>query len=163
MRSMRTWGLVAGVTLGGTLGAAEPPKEDAKPSWFTRMVSGTPKPGDKEKTFADTPKPKPMVGPYEPGVLADALKAEQDAWDRRLEVCRKLREHAGDNEAVLRQVDDLEKRATALYHQRVARLGVKGPRQSAEEPSRFPRADRTPSVAPIPSPAGDRNFQVVNP
>jgi len=168
MRLMRTWGLAACVVAGGTLSAAEPAatKDEAKPSWFTRMVSGSPKPSDKEKTFAEAAlRPKPMVGPYEAGVLADALKAEQDAWDRRLEVCRKLREQAGESEGLLRQVDELEKRATNLYHQRVARLGVKGPlRASAEEPSvRFPRSDRLPSAAPIPSPAGDRTFQVVNP
>ena len=54
------------------------------------------------------------------------MKAEYLAWDRRMLVCNKLREAANvrGDEALMRQVDELERQANAIYQQRVSALGV---------------------------------------
>ncbi len=168
--------LVAGGCL--TAYAAEPiPSEklETKP-WYSRLM-GDPKPKpDADKTFAATP-PRPTVAlTLDPAVLTDALRAEQEAWDRRMEVCRRLREVAspGDSEAITKQANDLEKQATALYHQRVARLGVKGPMRgpvdsidrvlgsgAALDPTQI--ATPKPTLTDKTATAQNRAFKVVNP
>jgi hypothetical protein len=77
---------------------------------------------------AEPPAPPPVVfAPLAADVLAEAVRAEQDAYVRRLDVCTKLRkaaaEKADDKLAAL--ADDLERQATALYQARVGKLGVK--------------------------------------
>jgi hypothetical protein len=71
-------------------------------------------------------RPPTVTAPLPTEVVAGSLRAEQEAWERRMAVCLKLREIAiGTNdELLLRQVDDLERQATALYNVRVAALGV---------------------------------------
>ncbi len=76
-------------------------------------------------TFANTtPRPK-LVGPLDPALKAEAVRAEQDALTRRLDVCNKLRQMAGGDDALVKQADRLEEQATALYHRRVGHLGVR--------------------------------------
>jgi hypothetical protein len=60
--------------------------------------------------------------------MAEALQAEQEALLRRLDVCTRLRQTAAEsNDAkLLERANLLEEEATALYHSRVARFGVKG-------------------------------------
>ena len=158
-RSALLGALGAAAVLGTLAHAAEPlprDKTETQP-WYSRL---TPKlPGDKkpdpDKTFAATPARPPMaVAPLEPAVLAEALKAEQDAWDRRLDVCHKLRVVGNEtnDEALLKQANDLEKQATALYHSRAARLGVKAPLRGKPEATPEP-------VAATPA----RAFKVVTP
>ena len=98
-------------------------------------------------------RPPVVFGPMDPGALAEALRAEQDAWQRRMDVCLKLRQIAADanDDKLLTQADDLERQATALYHQRTARLGVKAP---AAAPDQTPAPP--PPVAP-PEPAFTSN------
>ncbi len=61
-----------------------------------------------------------------PEVVADAVRAEREAWERRMSVCLRLRQIALDrnDELLMRQVDELERRANALYAQRVSAMGV---------------------------------------
>jgi hypothetical protein len=70
-----------------------------------------------------------------PEMVADAMKAEWAAWERRTNVCLKLREAAiaRNDEALMRQVDELERQTNAIYKQRVAALGV--PNSKAPLPS----------------------------
>ncbi len=129
MNRFAAWGLSAALAAGAAPAfAADPPKPDDKPSWFGRMVGRSEKKPEQDRTFADLPaRPAVLVGPLDPLTQAEALKAEQDALLRRLAVCLKIREIAAakNDERLLTQADDLEKQAHALYHQRVARLGVK--------------------------------------
>src|SRR5207302_232620 len=72
-------------------------------------------------------------------VVAEALRAEMDAYARRLDVCTRLRQIAvetGDDK-LLQQTDELEKQAAAIYKARVTRLGV-----SAKDPPKPEAADR---------------------
>ncbi|HET6576105.1 MAG TPA: hypothetical protein VFG68_21060 [Fimbriiglobus sp.] len=138
------WGLSA-LALAPVALAADPAE---KPGLVSRWLGSKPEP---EKTFADMPaRPPVVIGPLDPAVLAAALRAEQDAWRRRMDVCLKLKQIALDqaNEPLARQADDLERQATTLYHQRTARLGVKA---GVSGPADV--LDRSISVAP-PEPVG---------
>ena len=147
MHRFAAWGLsalAAGASAPAALAAD--PAQPEKPGLVSRWFGGSdPKP-DSEKTFADVPARPPVIfGPLDPAVLAEALRAEQDAWQRRMDVCLKLKQIALDqnDEPLARQADELERQATALYHQRTARLGVKaGVRGPADV------FDRTVGVAP---------------
>lgn len=81
-------------------------------------------------TAADSkplPARPPAYAPLPPDALADALRAEQAAYSRRLDVCTRLREIAvrtNDDKLYDRSLA-LEQQADALYHGRTARLGVK--------------------------------------
>ena len=157
-RSALFGALGASVALGALAHAAEPtPRDKAEaPSWYSRFTPTLP--GDKKPdvTANATPaRPPVAVAPLEPAALAEALKAEQDAWGRRLEVCLKLRVVGNDanDEALLKRADDLEKQATALYHSRVARLGVKAPLRGKSEAA----LAETPAANPA------RVFKVVTP
>jgi hypothetical protein len=76
---------------------------------------------------APGPRVRPPVGPLSDEVLLGVLQAEKDAWTRRLEVCHRLREiaHQTNDDKLDAKANDLEKQATAAYHERVSRLGVK--------------------------------------
>lgn len=163
MRHSALLGALGAVAVAGTLArAAEPPPGDKaeSPSWYARLAPGLTggKKPDADKTFGATPARPPLaIAPLEPAVLAEALRAEQDAWDRRLEVCHRLRVvgNGANDEALLRQANDLEKQATALYHSRAARLGVKPPLRGKPEAA----AAASDPVAATPA----RNFKVVTP
>ncbi|MGL6075743.1 MAG: hypothetical protein ACRC8S_16425 [Fimbriiglobus sp.] len=133
---------------------AEPTEKPEHTAWYHRLT-GSKAP---EKTFGNSvPRIPVTIAPLEPAALAAALKAEQQAWDRRLEVCHKLRVLAAEtnNDKLAAEADDLERQATALYHQRSARLGVKAPlRPSAD------RADASPATT---AKTPERTFKVVNP
>ncbi len=161
-RSALLGALGAAAALGALAHAAEPLPRDKPqaPSWLARQLPGPSgdKAGDKKPDADKTPARPPLaVAPLEPAVLAEALKAEQDAWGRRLEVCFNLRVVGNDanDEALLKQANDLEKQATALYHSRVARLGVKAPLRGK------PEAATTMAEPPAATPT--RAFKVVTP
>lgn len=164
MNRFAAWGLSAALAAGTAPAfAADPPQPDDKPSWFGRMVGKSEKKPEQDRTFADLPaRPAVLVGPLDPMTQAEALRAEQDAFLRRLDVCLKIREIAAKkgDERLLTQADDLEKQATSLYHQRVARLGVKAQiRTPAETFERAPSATPEASTAAPPQPA--RQFREV--
>ncbi|OWK35062.1 hypothetical protein [Fimbriiglobus ruber] len=147
MNRYAAWGLSAALVIGATARTARAADSDVGPGprtatsdppdtrpWYARLTgdgtsgSSTPKKPNGPKTFGDVPaRPPVIVGRLDPVTLAEALKAEQDALQRRMEVCLKLREVAvkANDDKLLEQADALEKRATAVYHQRTARLGVK--------------------------------------
>jgi hypothetical protein len=136
MNRFRAWGAAAVL---GTLavGAVAPAfADDPSP-----LATSDNRPWYKKLFFS----PPPQTGPIArsgsvvavPGIMhtssalpaemvADAVTAEYKAWERRMEVCLKLREVAIDrnDKALERQVDELERQINALYVQRVGALGV---------------------------------------
>lgn len=139
----RTWGFaVVGLGLGApTAAAADPPAKPAEPSLFGRMVGS-------KKPAGPTVRSGPVVtAPHAPEVLADALRAEQEAYLRRLSVCGELRRVAGEknDEALTRQAEELERQAAAVYNARVTALGV--PKVKAPLPQPSGLATLTPKAA----------------
>jgi hypothetical protein len=127
MRRVGSWGLTAAliVGLGGAVVTAGGPDSDAKAppkgifsSWF----------GDKPKPPAKTDKKpvevKPDMMPNAPDLTAGEQKRQMEAFMRRMAVCDRLRQVAlqSDNEALMRQADELEMRAQELYRQKIANL-----------------------------------------
>jgi hypothetical protein len=153
MHRFAAWGLsaLAAGALAPVAVAADPAQPE-KPGLLSRWLGGSEsKPDPETKTFADVPARPPVVlGPLDPAVLAEALRAEQDAWQRRMDVCLKLKQIALDrgDEPLARQADELERQATALYHQRTARLGVKAGVRSPADVFDRTVGQALPTVAP---------------
>lgn len=86
-----------------------------------------------DKSSEATPAGRPtvrapvIIEPLPPETLAEVLRAEQDAYIRRLDVCTKLRAIADQtgNEQLATEARELERRATALYQQRVSKIGIR--------------------------------------
>jgi hypothetical protein len=87
---------------------------------------------------ASAMRPATVTAPLPPEVVADALRAEQEAYLRRLGVCSELRRVGLDtnDDALIRQADELERQAATVYNQRVAALGV--PKVKAPLPETTP-------------------------
>jgi hypothetical protein len=122
--------LLAAAAAAGLMGAAA--AADPAPagrSWLDKLTGGEPaaKPAEPDGTFGGTPHKPALFAPLDPGVQAEAVRAEQDAWQRRMDVCLKLQQAAAakGDEALMSRAAELEAQATALYAARVARLGVK--------------------------------------
>ncbi|MCZ2344413.1 MAG: hypothetical protein LC104_21850 [Bacteroidales bacterium] len=135
MRRLGAWGLAAALATGAGVSASwaadspSPSSSSAKP-WYHRLL-GADEPSPPQAPAAATPARPPIpTAPLAPEAVAEALQAEQEAYLRRLEVCTKLRQLAleSHDDALMQQADTLERQATALYHGRVARFGVKIPR-----------------------------------
>jgi hypothetical protein len=144
MYRFRAWGLSAALAAGAGAPAvaADPP---ATPPAESRTLFGklfAPKPaGPAARTGPVTAmRPPTVTAPLPPEILADALRAEQEAYLRRLTVCSELKRVAVEtnDDALGRQADELERQATALYNARVAALGV--PRVKAPLPEPTPAA-----------------------
>jgi hypothetical protein len=156
MHRRAAWGLCAALAAGAVapVVAADPaPSSESKP-WYARLIGGESKKPE-EKTFGDTAaRPAVVYGPMDPATLTEALKAEQSAYQRRLDVCLKLRQIAArtNDDQLAEQADDLERQATALYHARTAKLGVKAALRSAPEPAADVKPAAAVTVAP-PTPA----------
>jgi hypothetical protein len=87
--------------------------------------------------------------PLPPEQLAEALRAEQEAYLRRVSVCTELRRIAvqqGDD-ATVRQADELERQFGALYSARVAALGVSRAKAPLPEPTPIGEANAIRSAA----------------
>src|SRR5436190_6912370 len=132
MNRFRAWGVAAalGVLAGATAPAvAADTPDDARP-WYKKMFFSAPAgpkvgPVARSGPVAAAPNRAPTAT-LTPDAVAAAVKAEYVAWERRMSVCLKLREAAverNDNE-LMRQVDELERQANAIYQQRVSALGV---------------------------------------
>src|SRR5215210_4593874 len=93
MHRRAVWGLSFALAAGASAPApaADTTPPESKP-WYARLVGGdTKKP--EEKTFGDTAaRPAVVYGPMDPAAMTEALKAEQAAYQRRLDVCLKLRQ-----------------------------------------------------------------------
>jgi hypothetical protein len=133
MNRIRVWGLSAALAVGmaGSAVAADPPAE--KPSLMKRMFGPSPK-----KPGPTVPqRPITISAPLPPDQLAEALRAEQDAYLRRVSVCTELRRVAVErgDEPLARQADELERQAGAVYNARVAALGVSKTKSPLPEPT----------------------------
>lgn len=129
MRRFRVWGVAAALAVGAS-GSAASAADDARP-WYKRMFTSAPAPKPVGPTVRSgpvvaAPDRAPSVGTLSPDAVAAAVKAESDAYLRRLDVCVKLRIVAleRNDDALNRQVDELERQAKAVYEQRVSALGV---------------------------------------
>jgi hypothetical protein len=156
MHSLRVWGLSAALAAAGGAAAVAAP-----PGGQTTLINKLfgPKPPKPVGPTAAPQRPLTITTPLSQDVLADALRAEQDAYLRRVTVCTELRRVAAENgdKALERQADELERQATALYNARVAGLGVsrvKAPlpgTADATTASARTAADRlAPPTAPVP-------------
>jgi hypothetical protein len=107
MLRYRAWAAAVALGAGALAYAADPPA----PRSGVRAAGGAP------KTASVTP---PSALPAE--TVQAALKAEYEAWERRVGVCLRLRQIALDknDEALMRQADELEQRANALYQARAS-------------------------------------------
>jgi hypothetical protein len=147
MFRFRAWGLSAALAAGTGVPAvaadlpAAPPRQQT--TLFNKLFGPSkPKPGPVARGSAGAPtRPPTVTAPLPAEVVAGALRAEQDAWERRMSVCLKLRQVAVEtnDEALQRQVDELERQATALYNSRVAALGV--PKVKPALPDAYPADD----------------------
>lgn len=144
MIRFRAWGLTAALAAGAGVPAlaADPPLVP-KQTTLADKLFGPSKPkrvGPATRTGSTAPamRSTPTPTPLSPEAVIDALRAEQDAYLRRLTVCGELRRVGGEtnNDALIRQADELERQAAALYNQRVAALGV--PRVKAPLPDPTP-------------------------
>jgi hypothetical protein len=101
--------LALGLGVVGTASAQE------SGSWFTRLLNPAAEKVDPEKSAdkADSPKVNPAVNRT---ALKAARKAKAD-WERRTEVCLKLREIALEtrDDELLKKVEQLEKRSWDVY------------------------------------------------
>jgi hypothetical protein len=136
------WGLaVVGVALGVPAVAADPPAKPTESTIFGRMFGA-------KKPAGPAARSGPVVtAPHAPEVLADALRAEQEAYLRRLSVCGELRRVASEknDDALTRQAEELERQAAAVYNARVTALGV--PKVKAPLPQPSGLATLTPKAA----------------
>jgi hypothetical protein len=130
MSRFRAWGVVAALAAGVTAPAvaADPPTTTDSRPWYKKMFSRSPKPAGptvRSGSVAAVPGRAPSAV-LTPEIIAQSVKAEYVAWERRMSVCLKLREAAleRNDEALMRQVDELERQANAIYQQRVSALGV---------------------------------------
>jgi len=109
--------------------AGSPPE---KSTLFKKLFGpSSPKPN------GPTVRPMTVSAPLPAEQLAEALRAEQDAYLRRVSVCTELRRVAVErgDDATVRQADDLERQFGALYSARVAALGVTRAKAPLPEPS----------------------------
>jgi hypothetical protein len=153
MIRFRAWGVAAALSLcaAGHVAAADPPKagvdgrgQDTRP-WYKRMFFA-PKPAGpaaRGGAAVAVPGQPPVSATLSPELVHAALQAEQDAYLRRMLICTKLREagYERNDDALLKQVEELERQADAIYKQRVAALGV----------SRSVRAPLPPTVGAVAS------------
>jgi hypothetical protein len=140
MNRLRLWGLSAAVAagVGGPAVAADPPASPPEQTTLIKKLFGPsqPKqPGPTVRSGVPT-----ISGQLPPAVLADALRAEQDAYLRRVSVCTELRRVAVErgDDMLARQADELERQAAALYNARVAGLGVSRVKSPLPDPSGGP-------------------------
>lgn len=137
MNRLRLWGLSAAVAagMGGPAIAAAPPVAQPEKMTLMKKLVGPPTaraPGPTVRASG----PPTIYAPLPPSLLADALRAEQDAYLRRVSVCTELRRVAiqrGDD-LLARQADELERQAAAVYNARVAGLGVSQVKAPLPEP-----------------------------
>jgi hypothetical protein len=166
MNRLRVWGLSAALAagVGGQAVAGDPYMSSEQTTLMSKIFS--PKPS-RPLGPSGPPAPATITAPLTPEALAGCLKAEQDAYLRRVNVCDKLRRVADEtaDPVLSRKAEELERQAEALYNARIAALGLNKsratPRQSAEtvkdpdtigEPAPL-KADQL--IAPTPPVSGD--------
>ncbi|VTU00290.1 unnamed protein product [Gemmataceae bacterium] len=138
MRQFRLWGASAALACG--LGGPAVAGDSAPVQQTTLMhkLFGPRAPKPAGPAAASPDRPPTITAPLAPEVLADALRAEQDAYLRRVSVCTELRRVAVEkgDDALARQADELERQASSLYNLRVTGLGVSPRRSALPEPAK---------------------------
>lgn len=129
MHRFRAWGLSAALAAGAgaPATAADPPADPPRPAvqrpttLYAKLFG--PKP---PAPAAAAMRPAAAPAPLSPEAVADALRLEQQAYLRRVSVCDQLRLAGAErnDDALVRQADEIERQAAAVYNQRVAALGV---------------------------------------
>ena len=138
MNRFRVFGLSAALAAawGSSAFAADPPPEN---STLMKKLFGpsTPKPAGPTVRSGTPPRPVTIAGPLPAEQLAEALRAEQDAYLRRVSVCTELRRIAVErgDDGMVRQADEFERQFGALYSARVAALGVSRSKAPLPEPT----------------------------
>jgi hypothetical protein len=136
MKRIRVFGLTIALAAGwgGPALAAEPPPERTT---LMAKLFGPSKPKQSGPTVRDPQRPLTISMPLPPDQLAEALRAEQEAYLRRVSVCTELRRIAVErgDDAMAHQADELERQVGALYNARVAALGVARTKAPLPEPS----------------------------
>jgi hypothetical protein len=109
MRRWSTWAIAAVVALSLPLGAFGQNSTTGRMAWLTQLFSRS-----KATKKTDKTPVKPFVSPERRRAL------EKRKWLRRLEVCDKLRQIAGEtgNQELARKADRLDQRAWEIYAQR---------------------------------------------
>lgn len=105
-------------------------------------------PAGKAETFAGATKAPPVIiAPPPAEVVAEAIRAEMDAFARRMDACTRLRQIAleTNNDALMNEVEEIERQADILYKARVGRLGIKG----SDAPKAAPERRVPASVDPL--------------
>jgi hypothetical protein len=126
--------------------AADP---TAPKSTLFKKLFGSSEPKPNGPTVRPSGRPLTVSVPLPADQLAEALRAEQDAYLRRVSVCTELRRIAvqqGDD-ATVRQADELERQFGALYSARVAALGVTRTKAPLPEPTSMSEAIAVRSAA----------------
>lgn len=128
MSRFRVWGVAAALAVGAAAPAvaADATATDTRP-WYKKMFVSAPKPAGPVARSGPVAATRPaMSTPLPPDVVQAAVKAEADALLRRMNVCLELRQAAFDknDDALVKQVDEMERQAKAIYEARVAALGV---------------------------------------
>jgi hypothetical protein len=168
MNRIRVWGVAALGALAAAAAAravaADSPAAtttDDRP-WYVRMFVSPP-----AQSGPVTPTNAPIAAvpglthagsALSPEMVAEARKAEQDAWQRRMAVCLKLREAAItlNDKRLERTAEELERQVDALYKQRVAALGLPKVKAALPAPPSGPAVtslDLGPTIPPEPKPA----------
>lgn len=134
MRRFLIRGLVAAAVAGlPAVAFADPPADPPSRPLLARLNPF----GDADP--APGPRVRQAVGPLSQEVMLGVLRAEKDAYIRRMEVCLRLKEIAQQNndEKLDAKANELERQATAAYHERVSRVGGKsgGPLPPVPPPS----------------------------
>jgi hypothetical protein len=126
MNRLRVWGLTAAAAAGlGGLAWAGDPNIGPDQTTLMQKLFGPHQPKPSASTAAPAT-PATINAPLSPEVLARCLRAEQEAYLRRVSVCTELRrvaEEKGDAD-LSRQADAFEREAASVYNARVAALGV---------------------------------------
>jgi len=127
--------------------AAEPPPERTT---LMSKLFGPSRPKPPGPTVRNPQRPLTISAPLPPDQLAEALRAEQDAYLRRASVCTELRRIATErhDDSLIREADELERKFGALYNARVAALGVAKTKAPLPEPS-IARRDPVEDLLPI--------------
>jgi hypothetical protein len=104
------------------------------PGLMERMWQPSEKPPEKKTAEKkDKPAAEKPVSVVE--TAATVRKREQEAWERRLQVCLRLMDLANQNndDQLYRQAEELEQRAWAVYLQRTAHLPSSSVRTESDE------------------------------
>jgi len=135
MNRFRVWGLSAALAVGvGSPIFADQPLPGEQTTLLNKLFGPRP-PKPAGPTVSN--RPITITAPLPPEVVKEALRAEQDAYLRRVSVCNELQRiglERGD-ESLVRQAAELERQSAALYNARVASLGVTRTKAPLPEPT----------------------------